>query len=132
MTTCKGSGGQRRRIVSFTAICALALFSGCRSFRTPIDDAAITKGVNAKLAAAFGPIEDRQIRQFDRGANAETITHIAVSSIDGVVTLTGEVASKKAKAKAGEIARGVRQVVRVNNNLSVAPGYSDDAVNDEP
>jgi osmotically-inducible protein OsmY len=55
-----------------------------------------------------------------------------VSSVNGVVTLSGEVRSKRAKAKAGEIARGVAQVERVINNLSLAPGYSDDAVNDKP
>lgn len=124
MTMCKG-------FVPSIAICVLVLFNGCQS-RIPIDDAAIAKGVKAKLAAAFGPIEDRQVRQFDRGANGQTITYISVSSIDGVVTLTGEVGSRKAKAKAGEIARSVRQVVRVNNNISLAPGYSDDAVNDKP
>jgi hypothetical protein len=112
------------------ALCALALFSGCQ--RAAIDDAAITKNVRAGLAAAFGPIEDRQVRQFDRGANQQTITYISVSSMQGVVTLTGEVGSTRAKAKAAEIARKVPQVVRVNNNLSLAPGYSDDAVNDKP
>jgi BON domain len=113
------------------AICALALSSGCQS-RQPPDDAAITKGVKAKLGAVFGPIEDRQVRQFDRGADQQTITYIAVTSLNGVVTLTGEVGSKKAKARAGEIARGVPQVVRVDNNLALAPGYSDDSVNDKP
>jgi len=132
MTTYGEFSRQGRRIVSSTAICALALLSGCRNFRAPIDDAAITQGVKAKLAAVFGPIEDRQLRQFDRGANGETITHISVSSIGGVDTLTGEVGNRKAKVKAGEIAQSVPQVVRVNNNLSLAPGYSDDAVNDKP
>jgi osmotically-inducible protein OsmY len=120
-----------RAFVSFIAICALALFNGCQTAK-PIDDAAIAKGVKTKLAAAFGPIEDRQVRQLDRGANGETITYISVRSVNGVVTLSGEVGSKKAKAKAGEIARSVQQVVRVNNNISLAPGYSDDAVNDKP
>jgi len=135
VTTDKGFGGQGRHIVSSIAICALALSSGCQGCRAPqrsIDDAAIAKGVKAALAAAFGPIEDRQVRQFDRGANGQTITYISVSSIDGVVTLAGEVGSKRAKAKAGEIAGKVQQVVRVNNNLSLAPGYSDDAVSDKP
>lgn len=106
---------------------AIVLFGGCQN-RQPIDDAAVTKTVKAKLGAAFGPIEDRQVRQFDRGADQQTITYIAVSSKNGVVTLTGEVNGKRAKAKAGEIARSVAQVVRVDNNLALAPGYSDDAV----
>jgi len=117
-------------MASSIAIGALALVGGCGGAGKPIDDQGITKDVKARLAAVFGPIEDAQIRQFDRGANAQTITHISVNSVNGVVTLSGEVGSKKAKAKAGEIARGVRQVVRVNNNISLAPGYSDDALGD--
>jgi hypothetical protein len=116
------------------AICAVTLFGGCQSSRIPekhIDDAAITKGVKAKLATVFGPIEDRQVRQLDRGADQQTISYISVSSVNGVVTLTGEVGSKRAKSKASEIARSIAQVVRVNNNISLAPGYSDDAVGDK-
>lgn len=124
-----------RAIVSFIAICAVAFFTGCRSSRTaekPIDDVAITKAVKAKLTAVFGPIEARQVRQLERGADQQNLTYILVSSLNGVVTLTGEVGGKRTKAKASELARSVGQVVRVDNNLSVAPGYSDDAVGDKP
>jgi osmotically-inducible protein OsmY len=131
VTIYKEFDGQKRTIVLSIAICAFALLSGCQRPQST-DDAAITKSVKAKLSAVFGPIEDRQVRQFDRGANGQTITYISVSSTNGVVTLTGEVGNKKALAKAGEIARGVQQVVRVNNNISLAPGYSDDAVDDKP
>lgn len=124
-----------RAIVSAIAICAIAMAGACRNSRIaakPIDDAAITKAVKAKLTAVFGPIEARQVRQLDRGADQQTVTYILVSSLNGVVTLTGEVASKRTKAKASDIARSVEQVVGVNNNLSVAPGYSDDAAGDKP
>jgi osmotically-inducible protein OsmY len=107
-----------------------ALVIGCS--RAPVDDAAITKGVKAKLAAEFGRLEDSQVTQLDRGADKQTVTYISVSSVNGVVTLTGEVRGNKAKTKAGELARSVEQVVSVNNNLSLAPGYSDDAVGDKP
>jgi osmotically-inducible protein OsmY len=68
----------------------------------------------------------------ERGADQQTVSYISVSSVNGVVTLAGEVPSKRAKSKAGEIARTVEGVVSVNNNLSIAPGYSDDAVGDKP
>jgi BON domain-containing protein len=122
-------------ILSSVAICAVALVGGCRSSRVPekpVDDAAITNHVKAKLATVFGPSEHKQVRQLDRGADQQTVTYISVSSAHGVVTLSGEVGGKRAKAKAGEIARNVEQVVSVNNNLSIAPGYSDDAVGDKP
>jgi len=108
-----------------------ALFSACSTSHVSdkqIDDASITRAVNAKLLPVFGPMEARQERQLNRGADQETISSISVSSVNGVVTLTGEVRSDRAKAKASEIAKGVEHVVSVNNNLSVAPGYSDDAV----
>jgi osmotically-inducible protein OsmY len=88
--------------------------------------------VKAKLAPDFAPIEDRQVRQLERGADQQTVSYISVSSVNGVVTLAGEVRSKRAKAKAAEIARTVEGVVRVNNTLSIAPGYSDDAVGGNP
>ncbi len=122
-------------ILSFIAICAIPLFSGCRNSgisEKSIDDAAITKRVKAKLAPDFAPIEDRQVSQLERGADQQTVSYISVTSVNGVVTLAGEVRSKRAKAKAGEIARTVEGVVSVNNNLSIAPGYSDDAVGDKP
>ena len=110
-------------------ISTCAIFSGCQTGK-PRDDAAITVAVKAKLAAVFGPIEAKQVRQLDRGANDQTVSYISVHSVNGVVTLTGEVNGKRAKARAGEIARHVPQVVSVNNNLSLAPGYSDDALGD--
>jgi hypothetical protein len=106
-------------------------FSACSTSHVsdkPIDDASITRAVKAKLITVFGPMEARQELQLNRGADQQTISSISVSSVNGVVTLTGEVRGNRAKAKAGEIAKSVEHVVSVNNNLSVAPGYSDDAV----
>ena len=110
-----------------TILVLAAILSGCGAQHKP-DDARITAAVRTKLSAAFGPIEARQDNQYERGADKQTISYIEVRSENGVVTLTGEVRSKRAKAQAEKIAREVESVTRVNNNLSVAPGYSDDAV----
>jgi hypothetical protein len=103
-----------------------ALLTGCAS-RAPVDDAALTTTIKAKLAAEFGPIERRQERQFERGADQQTVSFIEVQSSQGAVVLNGEVRSPKAKARAAEIAKSVPQVVSVDNRLAVAPQYSDDA-----
>lgn len=121
-----------RTILAAVALCAVALLTACQNSRAPVDDTAITKSVKGKLAAEFGRLEDSQVTQLDRGADKQTITYISVNSVNGVVTLTGEVRGNKAKTKAGELARSVEQVVSVVNNLSLAPGYSDDAVGDKP
>jgi hypothetical protein len=77
------------RMVSSIGICAVLLISGCGTAQKPIDDAAIASGVKARLVKAFGPIEARQVSQFDRGADGQTITYISVTSAGGVVTLPG-------------------------------------------
>lgn len=119
----------KRRISVIALFLISALFSACQSRHiSEQDDANIVAAVKAKLVPVFGPIEAKQERQFDRGADQQTISYISVTSAKGVVTLTGEVRGNRAKAKAAEIAKGVENVVSVNNNLSVAPGYSDDAV----
>jgi osmotically-inducible protein OsmY len=117
-------------ITMLIVISTFAIFSGCSHTDKPRDDAAITAAVKAKLTAVFGPIEAKEVSQLDRGANSQTVSYISVRSVNGVVTLTGEVNGKRAKARAAEIARSVPQVASVNNKLSLAPGYSDDALGD--
>jgi len=119
----------QRFVLSMIVSLSAAFCNGCRTSGQPVDDAAITTAVKAKLDAQFGPGEARQERQEERGAKLQTISEISVQSVNGVVTLTGEVRSDRAKA--GEIARNVKQVVSVNNNLAVAPKYSDDAVGEK-
>jgi osmotically-inducible protein OsmY len=113
--------------VSIIVIVAAALLSSCRTSQAPLDDSAITTAIKAKLTAEFGPIEHRQERQFERGADQQTVSFIEVQSSQGAVVLNGEVRSPKAKARAAEIAKSVTQVVSVDNRLAVAPQYSDDA-----
>jgi hypothetical protein len=110
------------------ALLIILVLSGCQSQPVIVDDAAITTTIKAKLGAEFGPIERRQERQFERGADQQTVSFIEVQSTNGVVVLRGEVRSLKAKARAAEIAKSVPHVASVENRLAVAPQYSDDAV----
>jgi hyperosmotically inducible periplasmic protein len=71
-----------------------------------MDDMQITTRVNAGLAA-------------DRNLSA---MRIDVDTKDGVVTLMGTAPSATAKARAAEIAREIRDVRSVNNQLAVAGG----------
>jgi osmotically-inducible protein OsmY len=50
-----------------------------------------------------------------------TVPDIAVNSTNGVVTLSGVVDSAVTKTKAETIARSVPKVVRVVDNLQIAP-----------
>jgi hyperosmotically inducible periplasmic protein len=71
-----------------------------------VDDAAITTKVNAGLAA-------------DKDLSA---VKIDVDTKDGVVTLTGPAPTAGARERATEIARGVKGVSSVNNQLTVKAG----------
>jgi osmotically-inducible protein OsmY len=69
-----------------------------------VDDAAITTAVKAKLAAD----------------KVKTLVRVSVDTVGGVVTLTGTVESAKQKKHAQEVARGVKGVSKVVNNLQIA------------
>lgn len=90
----------------FLATCALACSKGP-------DDAAVTTGVKAKIAA-------------DSPALALAVS---VTTTDGVVTLTGAVDSDAIKSKVEQDAKTVKGVKSVVNNLTVKPPitFSEDA-----
>jgi hyperosmotically inducible protein len=69
-----------------------------------VDDVAITTAVKAKLAAD----------------KIKTLGRVSVDTIQGVVTLTGTVESASQKKHAEEVARGVKGVSKVVNNLQIA------------
>jgi len=85
----------------------LALLVGCRTNESPegqVNDLEITAQLKSKLAADVG---------------LSSMTNISVNSTNGVVTLSGQVDSETAKAKAEALATAVPKVVRVVNNLQV-------------
>ena len=69
-----------------------------------LDDAAITTAVKAKLAAD----------------KIKTLVRVSVDTVGGVVTLTGTVESANQKKHAEAVARGVKGVSKVVNNLQIA------------
>ncbi|HUE21003.1 MAG TPA: BON domain-containing protein [Bryobacteraceae bacterium] len=83
------------------------LLLGCRTNESPeaqVDDLKIATQLKSKLAADVG---------------LSSVTNISVNSTNGVVTLSGQVDTEQAKAKAGALAGAVPKVVRVVNNLQV-------------
>lgn len=68
-----------------------------------IDDVGIVAAIQAKF------VEDPIVNLFD----------IKVTSYQGEVTLTGGVASKKAKSRAEKLAYSVKGVRKVNNHIKV-------------
>ena len=87
----------------------LLVLPACRTNETPVqqvNDLEITAAVKSKLASDVG---------------LSTVPDIAVNSTNGVVTLSGLVDNTPQKQKAEEIARSVPHVVRVVDNLQIAP-----------
>lgn len=96
-----------RLLLPVALICVL--LAGCRTNETPrgqIDDLQIAAQVKAKLATEVG---------------LSSITDIAINSTNGIVTLSGQVASPTVKDQAVIAAKSVPKVVRVIDNIQVAP-----------
>jgi hyperosmotically inducible protein len=92
-------------LVALFATAALTL-SGCastRSTETQFDDAAITTAVKAKLAA------DPEVKAHE----------IDVDTVDGTVTLSGNVDNNDVRSEAIQLARGTDGVVAVTDNMSI-------------
>ena len=87
-------------MVAFVACASTSKQEGAGEY---VDDSVITTKVKALLA------EDDFLKSFQ----------ISVETYKGVVQLSGFVDSQKAVDKAGEIARGVKGVKSVKNNLNV-------------
>ena len=87
-------------MVAFVACDSTSKQEGAGEF---VDDSVITTKVKALLA------EDDFLKSFQ----------ISVETYKGTVQLSGFVDSQKAVDKAGEIARGVKGVKSVKNNLNV-------------
>jgi len=100
----------RRKLMIPAAAVAIILFLGANACKTTtsagrqVDDAGIKAAVKAKLAA---------------DVRLSTLTNVDVNSTNGIVTLSGQVHNMDEKRLAGEVARGVDGVVRVNNELQV-------------
>ena len=93
----------------FTLLLLIATFVACASSRKHestgqyVDDSVITTKVKSLIAA------DDFLKSFD----------ISVETYKGIVQLSGFVDSQKAVTKAGQIARSVKGVSDVKNNLIV-------------
>jgi osmotically-inducible protein OsmY len=101
---------KRNRVIGyFVLVMLMVAFVACASTSKQestgeyVDDSVITTKVKSLLA------EDDFLKSFE----------ISVETYKGTVQLSGFVDSQKAVDKAGEIARGVKGVKSVKNNLNV-------------
>jgi osmotically-inducible protein OsmY len=94
----------RTRLARSLAVIAsvLLLAVGCATF-DPLEDTRIESEVKARLVG-------------EKDAN---LTRLGVVSREGTVTLSGNVVSSEQRARAEELATGVRGVSRVVNTLQV-------------
>ncbi|HUA58270.1 MAG TPA: BON domain-containing protein [Verrucomicrobiae bacterium] len=90
-------------LLAVTLLAAICLAAG-----KPISDGVISDQVMIKLSS------DPVVKGGGLHADVK----------DGVVTLTGSVAEQKQKDKAGKIAKGVKGVKQVINNITVAKSGS--------
>ena len=100
-------------LMAFALLWVLAMSIGCASTRTvgeQIDDGVITSRITAKLAG------DPEVSPFN----------VDVDTLDGVVTLRGEVEKEAAKQEAEKHARSTAGVLDVNNEIRVVSAEEED------
>ena len=93
---------ETRLLTSGLLVVALASFSACSRVAAP-DDAAITREIQAKL------YQDHTLKTRD----------ISLIAQGGTIVLTGQVQTAEEKAAAEQLARQVRGVKKVVNELAV-------------
>lgn len=100
------------RALAFAAMAGITILStGCAVGRGQetagayVDDAAITTSVKAKF------VEDKTV----------SASSISVETLNGTVQLSGFAKSSAEKAQAENIARGVKNVRAVRNDIAVRP-----------
>lgn len=106
----KKEGHQNICVIVVVVSAAIALCAqGCNTSQAPrrqVSDSQITAQVKAKLASDVRP---------------SSLTDIDVNTTNGVVTLAGEVENADMKHNAEAVTATVQGVLRVNNDLQVAP-----------
>jgi osmotically-inducible protein OsmY len=100
------------RAIAFAALAGITIIgSGCAVVRGQetagayVDDAAITTAVKAKF------VEDKTV----------AATSISVETLNGTVQLSGFAKSNAEKMQAENVARGVKNVKAVRNDIVVRP-----------
>ena len=100
------------RAIAFAALAGITIIStGCAVGRgqettgSYIDDAGITTSVKAKF------VEDKTV----------SASSISVETLNGTVQLSGFAKSAAEKSRAADIARGVKNVKAVRNDIVVRP-----------
>ena len=111
-STQRGTPMKYARAIAFAALAGITIIgSGCavgRGQQTAgayVDDAAITTAVKAKFA------EDKTV----------SATSISVETLNGTVQLSGFAKSGAEKMQAENIARGVKNVKSVRNDIVIRP-----------
>jgi osmotically-inducible protein OsmY len=108
--SCAGAAAKQAvKMKKLLLVLSCAVIFGCRTNESPeaqINDLEITTQLKSKLASDVG---------------VSSVTNISVNSTNGVVTLSGQVDSAETRSKAEATAKAVPKVVRVVDNLQIAP-----------
>jgi len=106
-----------------SAICLVSTLSGCASFISATREEPIREDSGKRTLGAYVEdelIENKTLVNINKGSTAVNSAHIAVTSYNGIVLLTGQVPSEAAKTEAEQIAMQTRKVRKIHNELEIA------------
>ncbi|NVK43323.1 MAG: BON domain-containing protein [Oceanospirillaceae bacterium] len=105
------------------ALGSLILLSGCSSMISATRDAPIQEDRGERTLGNY--IEDEVIEtkilvNLSKASTALSQAHVAATSYNGLVLLTGQVPSNETRAEAEQVAGKIREVRKVHNELQIA------------
>ncbi|MEH6651503.1 MAG: BON domain-containing protein [Motiliproteus sp.] len=102
---------------------ALLTLSGCASVIDVTQEEPIQEDSTSRTTGSFiddEVIEIKALVNIGKASESLEQSHISVTSFNGIVLLTGQVATAQDRALAGQVTNKVRKVRKLHNELTVA------------
>lgn len=112
------------RLVSVLALVAAAQLAGCAAVVVGGAAAGVSVATDRRTTGVYVSDQEIELRATGRLAEAMPKNHISVTSYNRQALLTGQTQDEAEKARASEIVRGVPDVRKIFNEITVAGATS--------
>lgn len=114
---------QFRNLTFSVLLGSFLALSGCASVVDVAHEEPIKEDTTSRTTGSFiddEVIEIKALVNIGKASESLKLAHISVTSFNGIVLLTGQVATDQDRALAGQVTNKVRKVRKLHNELTVA------------
>ncbi len=113
----------KRSAVALSLLMGTALLNGCASIVSATHEGPIEEEKGSRTFGNY--VEDEMIEtkvlvNISKGSEALAQSHVNVTSFNGQVLLSGQVANQNVSSEAENVAAGIREVRKIHNELEIA------------